>query len=229
MQIVVGIVTISDRASAGEYKDFGGPALKEAAQKAGWEILSEAVVPDDAARIQEAIRSFSQQGCGLILTTGGTGVGPRDVTPEAILAIMRVELPGFGEVMRAESMKMTPNSILSRILAAIIDLSLVIALPGKPSGAVEFLGFVQGAIPHGVALAQRVPTACCSGAGRSVAQRRSPRERFAQRPESFASVWPNQKPHQSSTVFGEMRGFRPTGYFVACEIGIIDRALFDIT
>jgi len=160
MQIVVGIVTISDRASAGEYKDFGGPALKEAAQKAGWEILSEAVVPDDAARIQGAIRSFSQQGCGLILTTGGTGVGPRDVTPEAIRAIMRVELPGFGEVMRAESMKMTPNSILSRSLAAIIDLSLVIALPGKPSGAVECLGFVQGAIPHGVALAQRVPTSC---------------------------------------------------------------------
>ena len=160
MQIVVGIVTISDRASAGEYKDFGGPALKEAAQKAGWEILSEAVVPDDAARIQEAIRSFSQQGCGLILTTGGTGVGPRDVTPEAIRAIMRVELPGFGEVMRAESMKMTPNSILSRSLAAIIDLSLVIALPGKPSGAVECLGFVQAAIPHGVALAQRVPTSC---------------------------------------------------------------------
>ena len=160
MQIVVGIVTISDRASAGEYKDFGGPALKEAAQKAGWEILSEAVVPDDAAHIQEAIRSFSQQGCGLILTTGGTGVGPRDVTPEAIRAIMRIELPGFGEVMRAESMKMTPNSILSRSLAAIIDLSLVIALPGKPSGAVECLGFVQGAIPHGVALAQRVPTSC---------------------------------------------------------------------
>ena len=160
MQIVVGIVTISDRASAGEYKDFGGPALKEAAQKAGWEILSEAVVPDDAARIQEAIRSFSQQGCGLILTTGGTGVGPRDVTPEAIRTIMRVELPGFGEVMRAESMKMTPNSILSRSLAAIVDLSLVIALPGKPSGAVECLGFVQGAIPHGVALAQRVPTSC---------------------------------------------------------------------
>jgi len=160
MQIVVGIVTISDRASAGEYKDFGGPALKEAAQKAGWEILSEAVVPDDAARIQEAIRSFSQQGCGLILTTGGTGVGPRDVTPEAVREIMRVELPGFGEVMRAESMKMTPNSILSRSLAAIVDSSLVIALPGKPSGAVECLGFVQGAIPHGVALAQRVPTSC---------------------------------------------------------------------
>ncbi len=160
MQIVVGIVTISDRASAGEYKDFGGPALKEAAQKASWQVLSEAIVPDDATRIQETIRSFSEQGCGLILTTGGTGVGPRDVTPEAIRAIMRVELPGFGEVMRAESMKITPNSILSRSLAAIVGDSLVIALPGKPSGALECLGFVQCAIPHGVALAQRVPTSC---------------------------------------------------------------------
>ena len=159
-QITVGIITISDRASAGEYQDLGGPALKEAAQRAGWRVLSEAIVPDDADRIQQAIRSFSQQGCGLILTTGGTGMGPRDVTPEAIRAIMRVELPGFGEVMRAESMKITPNSILSRSLAAIVDLSLVIALPGKPSGAVECLGFVQGAIPHAVALAQGTPTSC---------------------------------------------------------------------
>jgi molybdopterin adenylyltransferase len=160
MQIVCGIITISDRASAGDYKDLGGPALKEAARKYGWQVLSEAVIPDDATQIQQSIRSFSKQGCALILTTGGTGVGARDVTPEAIRAIMRVELPGFGEVMRAESMKITPNAILSRSLAAIVDLSLVIALPGKPSGAVECLSFVQGAIPHGVALAQRVPTSC---------------------------------------------------------------------
>src|SRR5258705_8601928 len=160
MQIQVGIITISDRASTGDYEDLGGPALKQVAQKIGWHVLAEGIVPDEMARIQETIRSFSQQGCGLILTTGGTGVGPRDVTPEAIRAIMRVELPGFGEVMRAESMKITPNSILSRSLAAIVDLSLVIALPGKPSGAVECLSFVQGAIPHGVALAQRAPTSC---------------------------------------------------------------------
>ena len=160
MQIQVGIVTISDRASSGEYADLGGPGLKEIAQKNGWQVLCEAIVPDNAGRIQETLRSFAQQGCGLILTTGGTGIGPRDVTPEAVRAIMRVELPGFGEVMRAESMKITPNSILSRSLAAIVDSSLVIALPGKPSGAVECLGFVQGAIPHGVALAQRRPTSC---------------------------------------------------------------------
>ena len=159
-EIIVGIITISDRASAGEYDDLGGPALKQVAQKVGWHVLAEAIVPDEMARIQETIRSFATQGCGLILTTGGTGIGPRDVTPEAIRAMMRVELPGFGEVMRAESMKITPNAILSRNLAAVIDQALVIALPGKPSGAVECLSFVQGAIPHGVALAQRTPTSC---------------------------------------------------------------------
>ncbi|MBX6325491.1 MAG: MogA/MoaB family molybdenum cofactor biosynthesis protein [Chthoniobacterales bacterium] len=159
-RITVGIITVSDRASAGEYEDLGGPALRDAAQKAGWQVLAEAIVPDDATRIQQTIRSFSQQGCALILTTGGTGIGSRDVTPEAIRAIMRVELPGFGEVMRAQSMKITPNAILSRSLAALVDRSLVIALPGKPSGAVECLGFVQGAIPHAVALAQGAPTSC---------------------------------------------------------------------
>jgi molybdopterin adenylyltransferase len=159
-QIAVGIITISDRASVGDYDDLGGPALKEAAQKAGWQVLAEAIVPDDAARVQETICSFSKQGCGLILTTGGTGIGQRDVTPEAIRAIMRVELPGFGEVMRAESMKITPNAILSRNLAAVVDHALVIALPGKPSGAVECLSFVQGAIAHGVAVAQGTPTSC---------------------------------------------------------------------
>jgi molybdopterin adenylyltransferase len=160
MQIQVGIITISDRASAGDYEDLGGPALKEVARKIGWQVLAEAIVPDEVTRIQETIRSFARQGCGLILTTGGTGIAARDITPEAIRAIMRVELPGFGEVMRAESMKITPNAILSRNLAAVVDQALVIALPGKPSGAVECLSFVQGAIPHGVAVAQGTPTSC---------------------------------------------------------------------
>ena len=160
MQITTGIITVSDRASRGEYDDLGGPALKDAAVENGWSVFGEAIVQDEIARIQDAIRSFAAQGCGLILTTGGTGLTARDVTPEAIRGLMRVELPGFGEVMRAESMKITPNAILSRNLAAIVEQSLVIALPGKPSGAVECLGFVAGAIPHGVALAQRIPTSC---------------------------------------------------------------------
>src|SRR3954447_5278538 len=160
MQITAGIITISDRASAGDYADLGGPALKKAADEFEWQVLSEAGIPDDLKRIQETIRAFAAQGCALILTTGGTGIAERDVTPEAIRGIMRVELPGFGEVMRAESMKITPNAIISRNLAAVVDDSLVIALPGKPSGAVECLGFVKAAIPHGVALAQKVPTSC---------------------------------------------------------------------
>jgi molybdopterin adenylyltransferase len=160
ISITVGIITVSDRATSGEYDDLGGPALKEAAQKYGWQVLSEAIIPDDAPRIQETIRSFSDQGCGLILATGGTGVAERDITPEAIRAIMRVEIPGFGETMRRESMKITPNAILSRSLAAVVERSLVLALPGKPSGAVECLSFVVGAIPHAVALALRVPTSC---------------------------------------------------------------------
>src|SRR5437764_786169 len=132
MAITAGIITVSDRASGGQYEDLGGPAVKAFAEKEGWEVLAEAVVPDDLQRIQETIRSFSHQGCGLILTTGGTGIAARDVTPEAIRAIMRLEIPGFGEVMRAESMKMTPNGLLSRSLGAVVEQSLVLALPGKP-------------------------------------------------------------------------------------------------
>ncbi len=156
----VGIITVSDRASEGVYEDLGGPALKKAAEGYGWSVAAEAVVPDDLVRLQETIRSFSSQGCGLILTTGGTGIAERDVTPEAIRGIMRVEIPGFGEVMRMKSLELTPNAILSRSLAAVVDRSLVIALPGKPQGAVDCLGFVLGAIPHSVKLAQRVPTSC---------------------------------------------------------------------
>ncbi|MDG2125085.1 MAG: MogA/MoaB family molybdenum cofactor biosynthesis protein [Verrucomicrobiales bacterium] len=160
-QIQVGVITISDRASAGEYEDHGGPAVRDACtQDYGWEVISEAVIPDDLEMIQTTIRAFSAQGCGLILTTGGTGIADRDVTPEAIRGIMRVEIPGFGETMRAKSLAITPNAILSRSLAAIVDHSLVIALPGKPTGAVECLSFINGAIPHSVKLALRVPTSC---------------------------------------------------------------------
>lgn len=95
-----------------------------------------------------------------MLTTGGTGVALRDVTPEAAREIAVRELPGFGEVMRAESMKITRNAILSRNLAVVVDKALVLCLPGKPSGAVECLSFVVGAIPHCVEVLQEVPTSC---------------------------------------------------------------------
>src|SRR5437764_9374612 len=148
MQIQTGIITISDRASKGLYDDLGGPALKKAAEGYGWKVLSEVLVPDEKREIQRAVREQVNKGCALILTTGGTGVALRDVTPEALREIALRELPGFGEVMRLESMKLTKNAILSRNLAVVVDKTLVICLPGKPSGAVECLGFVVGAIPH---------------------------------------------------------------------------------
>lgn len=160
MQINVGIVTVSDRASRGEYDDLGGPALKQAAAGYGWSVVADLLVPDEKRDIQRAIRELINKGCGLVLTTGGTGVAPRDVTPEAIREIASRELPGFGEVMRMESLKITKNAILSRNLAAVVDNALVIALPGKPSGAVECLSFVVGAIPHCVKVVQGVPTSC---------------------------------------------------------------------
>jgi molybdopterin adenylyltransferase len=160
MQIHVGIITISDRASRGEYDDLGGPALKMAAMDYAWKVIAEALVPDEKRDIQRAIREQISQGCELILTTGGTGVALRDVTPEAVREIATRELPGFGEVMRIESLKITKNAILSRNLAAVVDKSLVLCLPGKPSGAVECLGFVVGAIPHCLEVLQEVPTSC---------------------------------------------------------------------
>jgi len=160
MQINVGIITISDRASKGLYDDLGGPALKKAAEGHGWKVLADALVPDEKSDIQRAVRTQINQGCHLVLTTGGTGVALRDVTPEAIREIALRELPGFGEMMRMESLKITRNAILSRNLAAVVDKTLVICLPGKPSGAVECLGFVAGAIPHCVEVLQDVPTSC---------------------------------------------------------------------
>jgi len=160
MQINVGIITISDRASRGLYDDLGGPALKKAAESHGWQVTAEALVADEQRDIQRVIRELIAKGCHLILTTGGTGVAARDVTPEALRDIATRELPGFGEVMRMESLKITPNAILSRNLAVVVDKSLVICLPGKPNGAVECLGFVVGAIPHCVEVLQEVPTSC---------------------------------------------------------------------
>jgi len=160
MHTQVGIITISDRASRGLYDDLGGPALKKAAEGYGWTVRAELLVPDEKRDIQRAVREQIAKGCHVILTTGGTGVALRDVTPEALREIALRELPGFGEVMRLESMKLTKNAILSRSLAVVVDKTLVICLPGKPSGAVECLGFVSGAIPHCLEVLQEVPTSC---------------------------------------------------------------------
>ncbi len=147
-QITIGIITISDRAFHRIYQDQGGPALKEAAHGYGWLVKAKALIPDDKKAIQRAIQEQVEQGCTLILTTGGTGIAERDITPEAVREIASRELPGFGEAMRMASLKLTPNAILSRSLAVVVGSSLVICLPGKPTAAVECLGFVAEAIPH---------------------------------------------------------------------------------
>lgn len=158
--IQTGVITISDRATQGVYEDLGGPAVKRAAEGYGWKVIEERLVSDDKREIQRAIRELVARECHLILSTGGTGVALRDVTPEAVREISTKEIPGFGEAMRMESLKITPNAILSRCLAVVVDKALVICLPGKPSGAVECLGFVSRAIPHCVEVLQRVPTSC---------------------------------------------------------------------
>ncbi len=160
MEIRVGIVTVSDRAAAGEYPDRGGPALREAVGGYGWKVAEESLVGDEKEGIQRAVARAVRRGCHLVLTTGGTGVSRRDVTPEAVREMAQRELPGFGEAMRMESMRTTPNAILSRGLAASVDRALVVCLPGKPAGAVECLGFVRGAIPHCVEVLQEIPASC---------------------------------------------------------------------
>jgi molybdopterin adenylyltransferase len=160
MSLKVGIITISDRASRGVYQDMGGPALKKSALERAWQVVEETLVPDEKREIQRAIREQIVKGCVLILTTGGTGVAQRDVTPEAVREIALRELPGFGEIMRMESMKITPNAILSRSLAVVVEQTLVLCLPGKPSGAVECLNSVAAAIPHCIEILQQIPTTC---------------------------------------------------------------------
>ena len=160
MSLHVGIITVSDRAATGVYDDRSGPALKAAAEGYGWHVLSQAVVADDQSEIQRALREQITRGCDLILTTGGTGVGRRDVTPEAVREIGGRELPGFGEVMRRESFKANPNAILSRSLALVTGTTLIICLPGKPQGAVECLGHVAAAVPHCLEVLGEGPTNC---------------------------------------------------------------------
>jgi len=149
--ITVGIITVSDRASRGQYEDKSGPALRQFCEQQGWPMISTVIVPDEIDGIQAQTKALSHS-CTLLLLTGGTGIAERDVTPEAIRAIAQKELPGFGEAMRAESFQRFPNAILSRSLAAVIGKSLVICLPGSPKAAVECLSFVAGAIPHAIEL-----------------------------------------------------------------------------
>lgn len=148
---VIGILNISDRASAGVYEDVPGKACAELLRE--WLItpfdIDYQVVPDEQARIEaELIRQADVAGCALIVTTGGTGPAPRDVTPEATLAVCHKVLPGFGELMRATSLKYVPTAILSRQTAGIRGRTLIINLPGRPKSIRENLEAVFPAVPY---------------------------------------------------------------------------------
>jgi len=151
---LIGILTVSDRASRGEYADEGGPAIRDylgAVLVSPWESR-ERIVPDDLERIVMAIRELAAAGCCLIVTTGGTGPAPRDVTPEATEQACTKMLPGFGERMRQVSLAYVPTAILSRQTAGICGLTLVVNLPGRPKSIRECLDAVFPAIPYCVDL-----------------------------------------------------------------------------
>lgn len=147
----IGIVTVSDRASRGEYKDLGGPAIRAELERIlslPWEALC-CMIPDEQSMLETVLKELcDEEGCCLVVTTGGTGPGPRDITPEATAAVCDKILDGFGEQMRAVSLKWVPTAILSRQIAGIRGKSLIINLPGKPSSIAECLQAVFPAVPY---------------------------------------------------------------------------------
>lgn len=150
-KIRIGIVTVSDRASRGEYEDQGGPAIRAWLEKAltnDWEAVNR-LVPDEQQQVETALKELAdEEGCCLVVTTGGTGPAPRDITPEATEAVCDKVLDGFGEQMRAVSLQYVPTAILSRQMAGIRGRSLLINLPGKPSAIGDCLDAVFPAVPY---------------------------------------------------------------------------------
>lgn len=151
--IRVAIITVSDSAVAGTREDKSGPALEERVLTLGWTVNVKKLVRDDIHAIARELSALADSGeIDVILSTGGTGMAPRDVTPEAAHSVSRREVPGFGELMRAEGRKSTPFASLSRSSAYIVGSALILTLPGSPRGAVESLEAVADLIPHAVNL-----------------------------------------------------------------------------
>ena len=159
MTIRFGILTLSDRSARGERADASGPALANLIQGEGWSVVRQSLLPDDESAIREILTAWSDSGeIDVVLTTGGTGFAPRDVTPEATRAVIQREAPGLAEAMRAASLKVTPHAMLSRIVTGIRGKTLIVNLPGSPKGAVENLQVILPVIPHAIQLLHEDPT-----------------------------------------------------------------------
>jgi molybdenum cofactor synthesis domain-containing protein len=145
----VGVLTSSDTRAAGAAEDTSGRALIELAEARGWEVVAYHLVPDDRDRISAALaRMADDDACDIVFTTGGTGIGPRDVLPEVTLEISDREVPGIGEVIRGESLKITSRAMLSRGTAGQRGTTLIINLPGSEKAVRESFGFVEGVLEH---------------------------------------------------------------------------------
>ena len=153
MTIRFGILTLSDRASRGERPDASGPALAALIREKGWILARQSLLPDEESSIREILASWADsREIDVILTTGGTGFSPLDVTPEATRAVIEREAPGLAEAMRAASLQITPHAMLSRIVTGIRGKTLIVNLPGSPKGAVENLQVLIPVLPHAIQL-----------------------------------------------------------------------------
>ena len=153
MSLIFAILTVSDRSSAGDREDLSGPVLSDAVERAGWTVSATAIIPDEIQQISDQLILWADSGdIQIILTTGGTGFAPRDVTPEATEAVIERKAPGLVEAMRAGSLKITPHAMLSRAAAGIRKNTLIINLPGSPKGALENFRIVAPVLHHAVQL-----------------------------------------------------------------------------
>lgn len=160
MNIRVGILTISDRSFRNEREDLSGPAIARLIESLAWTVVAQTIIPDEIVYIQNQLTDWADSGqIDLILTTGGTGFSPRDITPEATLAVLQKTSPGIPEAMRMASLKLTPHAMLSRAAAGIRNRCLIINLPGSPKAAIENLQVVIDVLPHAIQIIQDSPSA----------------------------------------------------------------------